>query len=323
MSTVEFPQFHPEQFFPAEQATAAFKITRDPDGIYRYVDTGKDAAAFADSFSRMKFGDLTAVDAIAYDTARAAIASSYVRSFLENAGRQQAQVYATSPGIYNVPSSSNLLLRKVAAQMNAASIRLGLPTMLIHDLKKLSVSDPTYAQLSVEERNSKKLGNIIPKEFEGAYVFFIDDIYISGRVAHELRTQLINEGKVEGVHMILSAQMDPHVVVDTNGSIENELNRYTVDGSLQAIGRIVEGPHIPVQKTLRDILYPENYAGLSTFLQEKVSDSALIGIYQAASNNEFRYRYPQTVMSMDILEHELKARGLIDMQGMIQIRSHI
>lgn len=276
------------------EATVAFRISRNNSGEFIHHDTGESAHEFARNFSLMKHGSLEGVRYLGRHLALAAISDAKFISFLKSA---ETEVYICSPGIYNVPSASNLLLRDVASRLNAYFSYNKLPTLIVKDLTRVGESSLDYATQAVGDRGLfKSSETLMPKEFEGASVIYLDDIYITGTVLRRNKDRLRVEARVESSYFLVGAFMDQDVVVSSNGRIEDDLNKHAVDGSLNGgILEVLSGEFIPVQKTLKVVLHPDNFEDLILSFPSKFNDERLIEIfrliYTAACANDFWNRY--------------------------------
>ena len=303
-----------------ENFAVTHAITQNSEGLYVF-ETGEDAESYLNLFSLMKHGYLPAVRSLAREMTQTALANPAFLTFLLNSNG--SQVYICSPEIYNVPSSSNLLLKEVAKQLNIYLSRNGLPTILIRELVKEGESALGYADSTVDQRISKQTATVpLPLEFAGHSVIYLDDVWISGASANRHKQRLIQEGNVAKVFLLLSSQVDHNLVTSSDGKIEDSLNRVYVDGTiLSGMLTILRGEFEPVQKTLRVLLNPENIQELyqlNQYLPFAQYGQVLSKIYGAAAQNDFWNRYQKKYQpALTFIEKELRMLGLIDAQGLL------
>ncbi len=297
------------------EASIAYELDFTTDRHIVNLRTNERDDTIIHIFSSLKYGDKRAIDFFANAMVENALVDPNFLRFVRQAVSLDRQVYITSPGIYNVPSSSNLLLKAVAARLNVALVAEGMPSTLVYELKKLTAGDPKYSQRTVEERQRKLAGSLIPSQFQDSFVIFVDDIYISGTVANLAKQNLLN-GAAAGIFFLLGAHLSAESVARTNGQIEETLNTWHIDGSLESILPILNQPDFEVvQKTLRVVLTPENGHLLNNFLTT-VSDRSLLKLYQAAANNDFWHRYDGLYApSLALLQQVLYEKGWLNDKG--------
>lgn len=276
-----------------------------------------DANELLARFSRLKYGDLAEVEYFAKRMCESALANQEFIAFLERARDQEAQVYITSPGIYNVPSASNLLLRAVATHLNVAlGMTANLPTLICTDQTRVGESSLHYASQGLAQRGAEKHSrSITPAKFADQFVIFVDDIVISGTVAHRATENILGGAGAKELFQLFAAQVDPRLVSQTDGKIEDVINRYQITGSIASLMPILLGEFEPVQKLLRDFLKPENRSELAEFLPQ-VPNTVLLKLFRAALSNDFYRRYEGLYApSLDIVMAQLRSCGLLDSQG--------
>ncbi len=303
------------------EAIVAFKINFDLNGEVFDSFTMKSADEVIEHFSRLKYGDKKAIDYFAFWMVARATSSPNFVEFLQKASGAGKQVYFTSPGIYNVPSSSNLLLKAVVARLNIWLTKQGMPSVLIYELKKTSVGDPNYSKKPASERQSSLCVIPMPTDFEDSFVVFVDDIYISGSVANLFKTSILAANPA-GVLFLLGACLSEEALSQNGATIEEKLNTWVIDGSLESVLEILCQPDLEVvQKTLRVVLDPDNFDSLKDFLDNKIPDQNLLKLYYAAANNDFWNRYQaRYAASLRVLEQVLVYKGWLNMDGLAILR---
>lgn len=300
----------------SQEATVAYNLT-EQNGIFVELPSGEDASSTVIKFSRMKYGHFHSTEFFADHLSREALANPSFISFIREAEKSGTQVYITSPGIYNVSSASNVLLRNTAARLNISLSQQRLPTVLIAEQTRLGESNLAYARQGIDDRgNDSSTRSILPEKFRDSYVIYLDDIYISGTVAERAKRRLYDEAKVRKAHFLLGMRIDPEVVARTDGKIEHVLNTYAVDESLTSIQPILNSEFVPVQKTLQVIFNPANTSELEAFLMNNVPNKALAQLYVAAANNDFRNRWDgKFEPGIDIMANVLRKKGMVRPDG--------
>jgi len=271
-------------------------------------------------FSRLKYGSLAEAEYFAQHICQSALSNASFVAFLERARDENALVYITSPGIYNVPSASNLLLKAVTAHLNVAlSQSSNLPTVIYTDQTRVGESSLHYASQSLGQRGSEKRSrSITPEKFNDQFVIFVDDVVISGTVANRAAQSILAVGAQE-LFQLFAAQVDPLFVAQTYGKIEDVINRYQITGSLESLKPILLGEFEPVQKLLRDFLCPENTHYLFDFLQT-LPNQVVLKIFRAATANDFFRRYNEIYRpSLELVLNHLQSIGLADERGYLTL----
>ncbi len=300
------------------EAVVAKYIGLDSRGAYIDSLSGLEVDEVLKRFSLLKYGHLASIRYFAIEICKMASKSIVFKNFLTTARDNNETVFITSPGIYNVPSASNVLLKESVSLLNVMCSIEGMPPIKIMEQARLEESCPNYAKSSIKDRQSaNQTENVIPSIFKGRSVIYIDDVYISGTVAECAKKRLIEEAGANSVFFLFGMKIDKEVVQSTDGKVEDKLNRYLVDGTLDGLSNVISDDFTTTQKTLRDLLIPENQAGLSTYLS-KLKPRIALKLYIAAMQNGFRERWNGIYSgSVDILENHLIKTGLIGSDRLI------
>jgi hypothetical protein len=130
-----------------------------------------------------------------------------------------------------------------------------------------------------------------------------------------MRLQNLN---VADAFYLFAARVDPLVVAASDGTIEFFLNNDAIDESLESVAPMLQsGNFAAVQKLMKITLDPVNTDQLPDFLQ-KIPTSAILKLYFAAANNDYRRRYDrQFAPSISVLETVLQERGALDTDGLL------
>lgn len=312
------------------QVAAAFAIIADRvavafdigvDAQRRFVDarSSEPIPAIVDAYSHMKHGDLRAVGFFGRALASAAVLSARFLAFNREAVASERVVYITTAAVFNVPSASNLLLRATAGQLNVTLSREGLAPVIVVEQTRLSESPLGYPSTSVRERRNEFAAGrgvtIVPEQFHGQNVIFLDDLFNTGYTINRAAARLRNVGVADSFYLF-AARIDPHVVGATEGAIEDDLNDATITGTLASVAPILQSDHFAVvQKLLGVVLNPAHTAALSAFVQQ-IPTSSLEMLYVAASSDGYRHRREGSFLpSLLILEAALEERGGLDAPG--------
>ncbi len=299
----------------ATETVVARRITQTEGG--EFVDyEGRKVNGLLSRFSLMKYGHMPSVRFFAHEVAREATHSEAFLNFLDKAAKEGKTVFITSPGVYNVPSASNLLLKESAVLINAMCSKLGIPPVKVAEQTRLGESTLNYAERGLEGRTvDPATRSVTPKMFKDQAVIFVDDVYISGTVAERTKKRLILEGGVDSTFFLFGMQVDPEIVRKTDGKVEDALNKFTVDGTLNGLDKVLREEFVATQKTIRDILSFENRSELPDYLATLDPDTVAI-LYTAATQNGFRERWKGIFCeSVDILEAHLKSKGYLNDLG--------
>jgi hypothetical protein len=315
---VEKPKVQTESINFAKEAVVTRWITYDTQKQFIDLVTGESVQDQITRFSLMKYGHMGSIRQTAYEMAYTTIQNENFITTLTRASQNKQTVFITSPGIFNVPSASNLLLAETAKQLNIAVTNLGSPPLKIAEQARLGESTLDYASQSIGDRkNDTADRSIIPKMFKENVVIYLDDIYISGTVAERAKQRIIHAG-AQNVFFLFSMRVDPELVAQTDGKIEDTLNRIAVDGSLTGLLPVISDEFIPTQKTLRDFYNPKNIGNLSEFIQTQIDPSVTLQLYIAQAQNDFKHRWDGIYCpAISIVESYLKNVGLIDKNGLI------
>lgn len=307
----------------AQDAAVAFEIGVDERGAYRDIRSGSSQQQIIAAFSRMKYGDLDAVNFFAGQVAALAMQTENFLAFSQRAEDAGRHTYMISTAMFNVPSASNLLARTTADYLNVGLATRGLSPVIRAEQTRLSESPLGYARKTLQERASAPVdgaggvATIIPEMFRGQSVIFLDDLFNSGYTASRTRTRLQKVG-VADTFYLFAARVNPQVVAASDGTIEFDLNNDVIDGSLASIAPMLQrGTFAVVQKLLKITLDPSITSELPEFLQA-IPTASILKIYCAAANNDYRRRYGgQFAPSIAVYEAELQERGVLNAAGHI------
>ena len=313
--------------------TSFLKIACGPAGEFVEVGSGRGLADELRSYSRMKFGDVEAIQWSAGKLAGKVIeelkGGGSLREMFEVAGAAGEHVYLTAPGVRNVISASNRLMRQTALRVNAYLALEGLPTMICKPLTRLGSGRANYAQLSAEGRKGrhKTTKSIVPRsDFEehGIHVVFLDDVEVTGATVERAKTRSLEAG-ARSFHSLFALQVDPDVAAKDPG-IEHRMNQFEVVGGLDdVLLRILShDDYQPVQRMLRLLLHPKNRPQLSDFVAA-VKNPILLRLYTCALSNDYLSirtdqdpnHSPLYADSVHILRMVLHNSGFVDQQGLI------
>ncbi len=295
-----------------EEAVVALNIGMKRN---KFVNLGNnnEASDIASRFSLLKYGHLDSVKFFAFKIYTEACRSNSFRKFLEKARTENRTTFITSPGIYNTPSASNILLKETVTLINSWCSISHLPPVKILEQSKLEESQPDYSQRNLTGRMvSNHSANIMPEIFKDGCVIYIDDVYITGTVAKNAKERLYSESKANSVFFLFGIKIDPTVVEKTDGKVEEILNRYQIKGSLESLRSILIDDFQPTQKTLRDLLIDTNRKDLPDFL-DSLLPNIILKLYLASTNNGFRERWNGIYKeSLNIIEKKLMELKFID-----------
>ena len=302
-------------------AAIAFELELDRHG--RYVATGTESSlqSVVEMFSRMKYGDLDAVAFFAGHLAAEAMRDPRFLEFCERAASAGRFVYIVSTAMYNVPSASNLLARRAADYLNVGLATRGLPPVVNAEQTRLTESPLGYARQTLRERadapadGSSGAITIVPENFRGQSVVFVDDVFNSGLTASRTAARMAAV-EVADLFLLLAVRVDPLTVDASDGTIEFALNNAVVDGSLESIAPMLRaGNFAVVQKLMKITLDPSITAQLPRYL-EQIPTESILKLYFAATNNDYRRRYErQFSPSLAVYERTLQQRGALDAAG--------
>lgn len=307
----------------AVSAAVAFEIGVDERGAYVDTRTGAGIQPVIEAFSRMKYGDLEAVNVFAAHLAATALRSEQFLAFSQRAEAAGRFTYIVSTAMFNVPSASNLLARTTADYLNIGLATMGLSPVIGAEQTRLTESPLGYARKTVQERASAPVDGsggaitILPEKFGGQSVIFLDDLFNSGQTAKRTTARLVKAG-VADTFYLFAAAVDPQTVAATDGTIEFFLNNAVIDGSLESVAPMLKrGNFAVVQKLMKITLDPSVTAQLPVFLRE-IPTSSILKLYCAAANNDYRRRYArQFAPSIAVYESVLRERGVLDADGRV------
>lgn len=305
----------------AADAAVAFEIGVNERGDFIDARTGSSNQQVIDNYSRMKHGDIDAVGFFAGHLAATTMRNERFVSFIRNAIASERVIYMTTAAVFNVPSASNLLLKATAGHLNIMLTRRGLAPVVVAEQTRLSESPLGYASKTVRERRSESAAGrgvtIVPENFRGQSVMFLDDLFNSGRTVERAKARLRSVHAADTFYLF-AGRMDPQAVGATAGAIEDRLNATCIDGSLASIAPMLQrGTFAVVQQLLRVTLGPQHTDQLKAFLQE-IPTPAILKIYAAAASDGFRQRRQRLYLpSMLVLETVLQERGALDAEGHI------
>ncbi len=305
------------------EATVATHLTTDESGDFIFSETGSSAEQYIGLFSLLKHGHMPSIRTIAKQLTEAALSDTKFLEFIQSHG-STGQLYICSPGIYNVPSSSNLLLRETATRLNAFFSFNNMPTAIIKDLTRPGARTLDYALMNQSERKeASDSPTLMPSEFRGNPVVYLDDICITGTVLKRNKWRLLHEAHVSSLYFLVAAQMDIDVVARTQGKIEDEINRFAIDGNLlHGMLDLLQSDFTVVQKTLRVVLDPSNYPalqfGMPRILGKTKTTEIFLKIYIAAASNDFMNRMDKKYQpSLQFIAQWLQEAGIVSKNGLL------
>ena len=303
----------------ARDAAVAFEIGVDARGNFIDARTGEVDGLVAATYSRMKHGDLDAVNFFARHLAATAMRSERFVSLNQQAVSAGRVIYITTTAVFNTPSASNLLLRATATQLNIGLTRLGLAPVVVVEQTRLSDNSLGYPSRSVGERRGESAPGrgvtIVPAQFREQSLIFVDDLFNSGYTVKRAEARM-RRIEVADRFYLLAARMDPRAVVASQGAVEDRLNEAVVTGTLESTAPLLQaGNFVAVQKLLRVILNPEHTDQLAEFLQT-IPTASILKVYTAAADDNFRGRNARLYLpSLLALETVLEERGALDPIG--------
>jgi PRTase ComF-like len=309
----------------------AYHLCEDKSGQFECAETGRSLQEEVARYSRFKFGDVPALNALVNALTQAMIANleaeGRLRTVFERASRQGEFISLTAPGVRNVISASNQLAREVGLRVNAWLSHQGLPTMVIRTLGRLSSGRANYAELSAKQRASreKTTQTIIPRsEYQTfpSHVIFLDDVEVSGQTSNRARQKTLKAGALS-FHGVFAFKVDPLQAMRDAG-IEHRMNQFEITGKLDAtLANVLNHPdYQPVQRMLRLLLHPSNTGDLPAFLQDQVSDRILTRLYLGAMANDYAWIHADApgqkgeyAPSLQAMQQQMQLRGLILADG--------
>ncbi|MEY3442470.1 MAG: hypothetical protein RLZZ519_751 [Bacteroidota bacterium] len=315
-----------------ENKIVVWNVANSAGSGFLCAETGRDLSSAVALYSRFKFGDVDAIVALAKALTEKMLdaleAGGSLREMFELAKIRGEFVSLTAPGVRNVVSASNFLMREVGLRVNVWLTENGLPTMIVRTLGRLSSGRANYAELTAKERGlrEKTTQTIIPQsEYEAfpSHVIFLDDIEVTGNTANRAKERSLSAG-ARSFHSLFVFRVDPELARQDAG-IEHRMNHFEVSRQLDAsAGNLLRHTdYQPVQRMLRLLLQPDNRGLLPGFLQAYVADHVLMRLYLGAMGNDYLWIHAAHPgergdygRSLDLMKQELKSRGLLDSRGM-------
>lgn len=287
------------------------------DGKYKVSGSENDRSDLARSFSLMKHGHVESVEIVSAAMARTAITTPSFLNFVRDAAVAGRQLYITSPGVMNLPSASNLVLKETATLINMYLTDHELPPLVIVEMTRLGEVRLNYSDWSKAERLADRANrSIIPEMFRNGSVVYLDDIYITGSVAENANDRIRHEIGAHDVYFLFGAVMDPDVVKSTDGKIEGELNRFAVDESMRDLIKLFSEPCNPTQKALRLFFQRANTRDLQEAFTQLSVDTIYM-LYQLACQNGYQTRWDgECAESMKITKSYLTRIGILGNDGL-------
>lgn len=306
----------------SREAAVAFDIGVDQRGAYVDARTGASVEPVVEVFSRMKYGDLGAVNFFASHLAATALRDEQFLAFCQRAEANGRFTYILSTAMFNVPSASNLLVRNASGYLNAGLATMGLSPVINAQQTRLTESPLGYARKTLRERASAPVDGssgavtIMPEAFRGQSVIFVDDLFNSGHSANRTKMRL-QKAHVADAFYLFAVRVDPRTVEATDGMVEFHLNNAVIDGSLESVAPMLKhGNFAVVQKLLKITLDPTITAQLPEFLRD-IPTASILKLYVAAASNNYRRRYGgQFAPSIRVYEAELQDRAVLDAEGL-------
>ncbi|MFN8675903.1 MAG: phosphoribosyltransferase family protein [Thermomicrobiales bacterium] len=307
----------------AEDVAVAFEIGVGACGAFINARTGLPDPEVCANYSRMKHGDLDAVSFFAASLAAEAMRSARFTSLMREAVASERVVYMTTAAVFNVPSASDLLLRATAAHLNILLARHTLPPVAVVEQTRLSDRPLDYSARVVQgQQDGLAAGRgvtIVPEQFRGHCVVFLDDLFSTGYTIARAEIRL-RRVEVATRFFLLAARIDPQAVGESHGQIEDRLNTHAMGGTLESFAPMLQRGHFAVvQLLLRVMLNPKHADTLPGFLAE-IPTPSLLKLYAAAASDGYRHRRQQYYLpSLLVLERELQERAAIDAEGHILV----
>lgn len=314
-----------------EGKVVATGVALDSEGGFVEVGSGRSLEKEIGIYSRMKFGDVEAIQWWATILARATVgelkSGGSLREMFERCKEKGEYIYLMAPGVRNVISASNRLMRETAHRVNAYLSLQGLPTMICRPLTRLGSGRANYAQLDAKSRQSrhKTTKSIIPRsEFEeqAIHVVFLDDVEITGSTVNRAQKRCL-EGGALSFHSLFAMRATPALALQDSG-IEHRMNQFAVRGNLdETVAAILDHEaYQPVQRMLRLLLHPSNRLDLNDFA-DRLKSNILLRLYLQSLSNDYLHiqspdqeDLPLYSDSVQIIRMVLLKRKLINQQGL-------
>ncbi|MEM7037888.1 MAG: phosphoribosyltransferase family protein [Bacteroidota bacterium] len=315
--------------------TVRWNLRYDEESGFSCAESGVSLNKLAGLYSKFKFGDVEAIRYFGKELAEKMIAEltagGKLLEVFARAKADGAYVYLVAPGIRNVVSASNFLLRELAMRVNVWLAQQHLPTMIVKHLTRLASGRANYAALSAEARDgrAKTTKTIVPASDyaeEAIHVVFVDDVEVTGTTANRARRRSLEAG-AQSFSTVLAMRVDPALAVDFPG-IEAVLNEVVVGKKLDAeLAAVLSHPdYQPVQRMLRLLLHPDHAAGLVAFASN-LPDHALQRLYAGVMANDYLWIRPGEAAeegelglygaALRRLRVVLWGRGLVDEGGLL------
>ncbi|MFN8394529.1 MAG: phosphoribosyltransferase family protein [Bacteroidia bacterium] len=310
-----------------------WNVSESQPGVFLDAGNGGSLDVEIARYSRFKFGDVEAIQQLGRELAGVVIAAlergGSLRTVFEQAGERDEFVSITAPGVRNVVSASNFLMREVAQRVNLWLSHYRLPTMAIRTLGRLRSGRDNYAQLSSKGRAERDLRTqtLVPRSEYQAYpshVIFLDDVEVTGQTVNRAREESLSAGALS-FHAIYVFRVEARQAAQDPG-IEHRMNQAVVTGGLdEVVAEILGHPdYQPVQRMLRLLLHPRNREELGGFLADAVGDVVLTRLYVGAVGNDYLWINGEAAgelglygASVEILRGEMLRRGLVDVEGLL------
>lgn len=292
-------------FDAAKSVSSCWTVSTNGRAITTRPEAGTDCSAQCETllkaYSRFKYGSVNDISFLSDVLARRLIArtqapDSVLMRLFQRAKSQSEIIYFTAPGVRNVTSSSNWLLREAGIRYNAWLGRQGLPTGVIRPLTRLGSGRADYAQLTSQQRRAreKSTQSLIPESDLRRYpvhVIFIDDMIASGATVERAARKFLKAGaRSFSAEVLFMADVSPTVDTRADPKIEHALNTYCIGPELNAdVAKILQDQRYqPVQRMLRLLLCSDNRPSLASFLTtHPIPGSVLERLYHHALANDY------------------------------------
>lgn len=315
-----------------ERKVVVWNLSEGATREFVCAETGSDLQEEVALYSRFKFGDVEAIRYMGKQVAGAMVealqAGGSLMHMFERAAAQGEFVHLVAPGVRNVLSASNCLLREVGLRVNVWLTQQGWPTMILRTLGRLGSGRENYAQLTADQRSTreKSTQTLLPlSDYQAfpSHVIFVDDVEVSGQTVKRTRELSLAAGALS-FHAVLAFRVHPALAREDAG-IEHRMNQCRVSGGLDAVlAAILAHPdYQPVQRMLRLLLHPQNQDGLQDFLEANVSDAIALRLYLGAMANDYLWIQAQQpgergtyAHSLETMRAILRRRGVLDERGL-------
>lgn len=301
-------------------------LTLDKSGLFRDMNTGADASALVEIYSRAKYGGVSDIRYLA------GIIINYLSEELDSPSSQWSDLFKSAQmcgdnvvmmttGWRNVPSTANVIYEIVVEEINVKLAHMGWPTIINVKLPRIAPPCENYASLSVEERERVNLtqDHVIPAEnfyrWSGVHVIFGDDVLVTGATADKVLVESMKNG-AKSFRAIYPVALDPRVALN-DASVEEQLNSVVVGQKLdKTVADMLSDPEYkPILRTLRLLFGENNRDDLEEFLP-KVPLLTWLNLYKSALGNEFLGQ-AQYASSLMILKTHLFKLNLLGADGRV------